>query len=125
MKTYLMTAILALSLLACNETEDLSYRIDPALESYVNTFISEASERGLTVPTNNLIVEISPNSQTIARAIKIDGQNYVYVSPSIMNPSMSMEYSVFNALGSIFAKNQVIVNPSTYDREAFFDDLIN
>jgi len=123
MKKYIFAALLLVAF-ACEENET-SYSVAPELENYVTTFIAEAAERGVTIPTNNLIAETTTKAQAVANAHVIHGQNYIYASPAILNPSRAMEVRIFNELGSLFVKNKVvIIDLNTYEREAFFDELI-
>lgn len=116
----LTIAIVLLMAFACTDENEIVYSVDPALESYVDTFYQEASERGLTLP-KNLIAEVSFKAQAIANGSIDRGQKYVYVSESIPMNS-GMERYIFNALGEVFVHNKVTVS-GVYDREAFFNEL--
>jgi hypothetical protein len=122
MKKIIYTLLLAVSFFACSD-DDTSYSIAPELEAYVNTFIAEAGERGVTVP-QNLIAEVSHKAQSIANASIEGNQNYLYVTNTIPTTAISVELNVYNALGELFVKNRVVIDYATYEKEAFFDDLI-
>lgn len=134
MKKYLLVFNLFL-ILSCSE-DDVRYSVDPALDAYVNTFISEAQERGVTIPKNNLIAELTDfKAQSIANG-SIDGdQKFLYVHKGLFEYGTSsgktalIEYSIFDALGGLFVSNSVNLGDltkieSTYSREAYFDELI-
>lgn len=122
MKNLISILVLSALFLSCSD-DDTSYSVAPELEGYVNTFIAEASERGVTVP-QNLIAEISHKAQAIANASIDKNQNYLYVTPALPVNSISVELNVYNALGELFVKNRVVIDYATYEQEAFFDDLI-
>ncbi len=47
-------------LISCEKKEvSFEYRIEPALEVYVETFFEEAKARGISIPKENLIVEFT------------------------------------------------------------------
>lgn len=113
---------------SCSD-DDVRYSVAPELETYVNTFISEAQERGVTIPKNNLIAELTDfKAQSVANTTTDGDQRYLYVHKGLFDYGTSsgntalIEYSIFNELGGIFIKNKVIM--SQYDREAFFNQLI-
>jgi hypothetical protein len=118
MKKYIL--ILSIFAFACSE-EETTYSVDPALQTYIDTFVAESAERGVTIPKENLIVQFGP-SQSVASVAFRGEQRYLYVSQAITDPAR--EYSIFNALGEIYVQNKVVVNAATYNRESFFDELI-
>lgn len=127
MKKYLLVFNLFL-ILSCSE-DDVRYSVDPALETYVNTFISEAQERGVTIPKDNLIAELTDfKSQAVANATTDGDQKYLYVHKGLFDHGTAtgytalVEYNIFNALGEIFVNKKAVV--IQYEREAFFDQLL-
>src|ERR1043165_7575563 len=84
----LLIAAMMLACFACSEDDDTQYAVSPELETYVNTFISEAQERGVTIPQNNLIARLTTfEAQSIANASKDGDQNYVFVHEGIFKHS--------------------------------------
>jgi hypothetical protein len=125
----LLIAALLLACFACSEDDDTQYVVAPELETYVNTFISEAQERGVTIPKNNLIAELTDfKAQSVANASTDGDQRYLYVHKGLFDYGTAsgnttlVEYSMFNALGEIFVHNKVVM--SQYEREEFFNQLI-
>lgn len=126
-KSLLFLALIAV-LTSCHD-DDTQYAVAPELETYVNTFISEAQERGVTIPKNNLIAELTDfKAQAVANTATDGDQKYLYVHKGLFDYSVSsgqtslIEYNIFNALGEIFVSNKVTV--AQYEREAFFNELI-
>jgi hypothetical protein len=125
----LLIAALLLACFACSEDDDTQYVVAPELETYVNTFISEAQERGVTIPKNNLIAELTDfKAQSVANASTDGDQRYLYVHKGLFDYGTAsgnttlVEYSMFNALGEIFVHNKVVM--AQYEREEFFNQLI-
>lgn len=113
---------------SCSE-DDVRYSVSPELETYVNTFIAEAQERGVTIPKNNLIAELTDfKAQSVANATTDGDQRYLYVHKGLFDYGTAtgnttlVEYSIFNELGGIFVKNKVVM--PQYEREEFFNQLI-
>lgn len=117
----IILSLIALIAFSCSENET-TYSVDSDLEIYVNTFIDEANERGVTITKNNLIVKFGETQSVTNLSIK-DGQNYLYVSSNIGHGSV-LEYNIFNSLGELYVKNKVVISdPSQYSRESYFNEL--
>lgn len=124
----LLFVALAVVLASCHD-DDTQYSVAPELDTYVNTFISEAQERGVTIPKNNLIAELTDfKAQSVANTATDGNQRYLYVHKGLFDYGAAsgktalIEYSIFNALGGLIIKNSV--NMVQYEREAFFNQLI-
>jgi hypothetical protein len=124
----LLFATLVVVLVSCHD-DDTQYVVDTQLETYVNTFISEAQERGVVIHKNNLIAELTDHkAQSVANATTDGDQKYLYVHKGLYDYSVSsgytalVEYNIFNALGEIFVHNKVVM--AQYEREEFFNQLI-
>jgi hypothetical protein len=114
--------LLAIVAISCEEDTETSYSVDPALQSYVDTFIAEAGERGATIEAKNLIVKYG-DAQAMVRADILKGQRYILVNPATPAP---MEYFVFNEMAGLLLKNKIVEEDyyQTYDRETFFDQVV-
>lgn len=134
-KSLLFAAVL-LAFVSCSEDDDTQYVVSPELETYVNTFISEAQERGVTIPQNNLIARLTTfEAQAVANGTWKGDQKYLFVHEGIFKYSTEtgktkmVEVCIFNALGELFVKNNVPTDLMTvetnYDREVFFNQLMS
>lgn len=125
MKKYI-AILLTLITISCHDN-DVKYSVDPQLEPYVDIFIAEAQERGVTIPKNNLIAELTDyKAQAIVNATRDMDQKILYVHKGIFDYATStgrtIEYDIFNGLGELFIPNKVVM--TQYEREAFFNDLL-
>lgn len=131
----LLIAAMMLTCFACHD-DDTQYTVSPELETYVNTFISEAQERGVTIPQNNLIARLTTfEAQSIANSTIKGDQKYLFVHEGLFKYShevgktKGMEYCIFMELSALFVhRNNIAMDlmtiESTYEREAFFNELM-
>lgn len=79
MKKYLLIILVALG--ACQEENEMTYSVDPALVPYVDAFYAE--NEGLP---KNLIAELDDfKTQAISKSETIHGQHYLYFSETLFN----------------------------------------
>lgn len=131
---FLLFAATMLACFACSDDDATQYVVAPELEAYVNTFISEAQERGVTIPQNNLIARLTTfEAQSLVNTTKKGDQNYLFVSEATFynsaHPSKFMEYLIFTELGGLFLHKSgkamdLLTVESTYNREAYFNELM-
>lgn len=127
MRNYLCLFILA-ALGACQEENEVIYSVDPALAQYVETFYSEAAERGVTIP-KNLVAEFG-EVQAIAKGETTHGQNYLSVSKAMFdgfNDSQREAQIVYQLAGIFFHVSEpgLIGLSSPYNRETAFDSFVD
>jgi hypothetical protein len=126
MKHYILIAFILLSLGACQEENEILYSVDLALAPYVDTFYSEAAERGTTIP-KNLIAEFKA-VQAITKGDKRNGQNYLYVDPAIFRGfnETQREAQIVYRLANIFLHKPepgLVGLTESYDREQAFNSF--
>ncbi len=59
MKKSYISLLVLISLLSCQKVPDPELKIPAEVQSYINTFISEAKQRGIDIKIDNLIVEFA------------------------------------------------------------------
>lgn len=126
MKKYLFIILAALG--ACQEENKTIYSVDPTLSPYVDTFYTEASERGVTIP-QNLIAEFKP-VQAIAKGETRQDQNYLYVDKAMFdgfNETQREAQIVYQLAGIFFHEPEpgLVGLTIPYNREAAFDSFVD
>jgi hypothetical protein len=108
---------------ACSE-DVTTYQVDAELQSYVDSFYTEASSRGVTLPKNNLIVKLSPTVQAYTKVDAGDGQRAVYFNETAYGylTDFMIESEMYKALAAaLLNKNLYEYTPS--GKAAQLDDL--
>src|SRR6187549_2040441 len=105
MRKLLFVGLLGLAF-ACDENDPtLTYQIDPDLLPYLESFITEATSRGLEFKPENLILEFGTTSEEICgQSITLkNGQRKIIIirdSPCWLDaPTQNRESLVFHELG--------------------------
>lgn len=139
MKTYILPLALLIFFASCNEENETIYSVDPALESYVSAFYTEAAERGVTIP-RNLIAELKA-IQGISHAQTDYEQNKLYFNDTMFANFKAagveplIEAHVFYRLGGLLLHREIsedlsFMNPAfmfepynSENKEAMLDRL--
>lgn len=122
---------------ACSEDVEMVYSVDPNLQPYVDTFYSEASERGVVIE-KNLVAEIDVNIQSISTGDRSMDQNIVRVSPIFLGlDTRQQEAHIYYRMAQVFLrvdidKGESFANPdfmfkpyNPVNKEAMFDNLFS
>lgn len=140
MKKLIVISLIALS---CSEDESITYNVAPELAAYVDSFFSEAQDRGVNLNRENLIASLDSNCQSMAESGYNKDQRYFKFDKEIFetmvaqgNPNNKIESFLFHELGRIVLKRELlpnansIMNPdikvngfSAANRNALLDEL--
>lgn len=127
-------------LIACSDDEPV-YTVTPELSDYVNSFYTEAQNRGMELPKENLIIELKSDCQAITQINTTDQQVLSFDKEAFVamtaqgNPNNIIESYLFHELGRVVLKRSLttgasIMNPnikvngfSDADKESLYDEL--
>lgn len=130
MKKY--STILLLFVIVTSCEEEKVYKVDPALQPYVDSFYQEASDRGKTLPKDNLIVGLTTAVQAYTSVGNGDGQKYIHFNENAFGylSEIQIEYHLYEAMAPIFLGksirpilNDMELNYTEDSREQILDRL--